>query len=137
MGQTYEEVVESNDSMRQLFKPESRCQIQSDSLDEDSDDSSAQNDNVIALTYTSQTQQTEGNQSTFDGSTLLTDPGSLKKVSYFKKSATFFQRLERRVMLMIPFGRLFVPLEFQHYSRFYTNRAACCLSMLALLIITA
>ena len=45
--------------------------------------------------------------------------------------------MESRIMHMIPFGRLYVPLEFQHYNRFYTNRAACCLSVLALSIITA
>lgn len=38
-------------------------------------------------------------------------------------------------MNMIPFGRLYVPLEFQHYNRFYTNRSACCISLIALFTI--
>ena len=47
------------------------------------------------------------------------------------------RKIESYVMNMIPFGRLYVPFEFQHYNRYYTNRTACFFSILALLLIAA
>ena len=54
------------------------------------------------------------------------------KRSCLDKCRIRLRRLEKKVLIMIPFGRLQVPLEFRHYQKYYTNRFACLLSTIAL-----